>query len=128
MFLNTKAQQLLVPIDRINLETEANKLMEDDLEYALAVLKKWSANYQLSKQDDLEHLSKVFLARAYVESDKTEEAVEILNKLLSNSDPYSEAMALKTLASIDFKNGRFFASTVKSVLQWILLKAIMKKC
>lgn len=113
MFLNTKAQQLLVPIDRINLETEANKLMEDDLEYALAVLKKWSNNYQLSKQDDLEHLSKVFLARAYVESDKTEEAVEILNKLLSNSDPYSEAMALKTLASVDFKNGRFFASTVK---------------
>jgi len=123
MFINTKAQHLLAPADRNQFETEAIQMIEDGPEYAQAVLTKWATSYQLNKQIDLEHLSNVFLAKAFIELDKTEEAVAILNKLISKSTPYAEAMALKTLATVDFKNGRFFASTVKIRAAMDLAKA-----
>jgi len=103
----------LAPPDRFQLESTAIKLIEDSPEIGKAVLSKWIHSYQEQKESKLENLCNVYLAKAFIEMDKSEDAVVILNKLIPNSEPYTEAMALKTLASIDFKNGRFFASTVK---------------
>ncbi|MBK8641933.1 MAG: hypothetical protein IPN15_06860 [Saprospiraceae bacterium] len=65
-------------------------------------------SYQHDKLATLEDVCKVYKAQALIELDSTEKAIQLLNSLLNKSDPYTEALALKILASIDFKNGRFF--------------------
>lgn len=113
LFFTTGAQNQLAPSGRLQLETMAIKLIDGDPENANSVLSKWIHSYQEQKESRLENLCNVYLAKTFIEMDKSEDAVVILNKLIPNSEPYTEALALKTLASVDFKNGRFFASTVK---------------
>jgi two-component sensor histidine kinase len=113
LFFTTQAQNHLAPPDRFQLESMAIKLIADSPENANSILSKWIHSYQEQKESRLENLCNVYLAKAFIEMDNSEDAVVILNKLIPNSEPYTEAMALKTLATVDFKNGRFFASTVK---------------
>lgn len=84
-----------------------------DPEKGSQLFNKWSRNYHIHAQPGLEDLCLVFIAQAYLSLDRVEEASQILNNLLKKTDPYSEAMALKTLATLDFRNGRFFVATVK---------------
>ncbi|MBK8416598.1 MAG: hypothetical protein IPL22_20070 [Bacteroidetes bacterium] len=108
-----KGQELLIPFVREKLIADLSELIENKPDNALAVIEQWMLSYQHDKLATLEDVCKVYKAQALIELDSTEKAIQLLNSLLNKSDPYTEALALKILASIDFKNGRFFSSTTK---------------
>lgn len=108
------SQDTLLPLDRMQLKLASLKWITTNPEKALLTFETWAKNFHLKKQTDLEDLTVVYHAQALVAIEQPDEASAMLNKLLGKTDPFTEAMALKTLAGIDFKNGRFYASTVKT--------------
>ncbi|MBK9107432.1 MAG: hypothetical protein IPM92_03370 [Saprospiraceae bacterium] len=106
-------QDTLLPLDRVHLKTSALQWIKADPEFAAKLFEKWSRHYHLLTQTGMEDLCLVYQAQAYMEDGRTDEAVQILKKLITQAEFYPKAMAYKTLASIDFRNGRFFSSTVQ---------------
>ncbi|MBK6354525.1 MAG: sensor histidine kinase [Saprospiraceae bacterium] len=111
--LSLEGQEHFTPLGRDQLVADLSELIENKPDNALAVIEQWMLSYQHHKLVTHEDLCKVYKAQALIELDSTEKAIQLLNSLLNKSDPYTEALALKILASIDFKNGRFFSSTTK---------------
>lgn len=106
-------QDTLLPVDRIQLKMKAEQWITSDPVSAAHQLDKWAQAFHKREQTVMEDLSFVYLAKAYIEDGRIEDASLQLNKLITRADPYAKAMAYKSLAGIDFRNGRFFSSTVK---------------
>lgn len=102
-----RGQEHFTPLGRDQLVADLSELIENKPDNALAVIEQWMLSYQHHKLVTHEDLCKVYKAQALIELDSTEKAIQLLNSLLNKSDPYTEALALKILAGIDFKNGRF---------------------
>lgn len=111
--LSLKAQEQFSPLDRDRLVMDLSELMDNKPANVLDVIENWRFNYHQSKFDTLANLCQVYKAQAMIELGNTEKAAQLLDSLVKKSDPYTEALALKLLAGIDFKNGRFFSSTTK---------------
>ncbi|MBK8955055.1 MAG: hypothetical protein IPM34_05800 [Saprospiraceae bacterium] len=107
------AQDTIQPTDREQLKTSAMRWIKSDPDRAISVFENWARRYHLFSQSGMEDLCHVFQAQAYIDIGRPEDASQLLNKLILQAEPFSKAMAYKTLANIDFRNGRFFSSTVK---------------
>ncbi len=119
-----QSQDTLIPFDHAKLKIAAIQWMDAQPERATAVLEQWSKYYQENKQTDLQELSLVFLSQMLLASNRNDEGHQILNKILHGNNPYAKAMANKVLASEEFRNGRFFGSTVKIRAAMELAKSI----
>lgn len=106
-------QDTLLPVDRLQLKLSAARWIMKDPDSAALIMDRWSQQYHKLTQTAMEDLCRVFEAQAFIEVGRTDDAFQQLNKIITQAEPYSKAMAYKTLANIDFRNGRFFSSTVK---------------
>ncbi len=97
------------------LEEFAKKLISEKPDSAQMILETYSKNYINSKNTHLALICLVYQAEAGMETDHSEEAKQLLTNLLKDSriDEFVDVKfkIYKLLGDLEFRNGRFFAST-----------------